>query len=166
MDSLCRCSILPNETFLRQHRIMGQGDLARDFDTSESMKNVGIPDVSPIFHTARLRQKSAQARSSHWAASRRWQCVTESGNHRYTIGPARYRSMDKKVPEGNPSGTAVKFDFLFRKWFLRRAFRRTAHVPSLRSPVPPPGIPPGKGRNPSYPEKPLCPHNGSATARR
>ena len=36
---------------------MGQGDSARDFDTSESMKNVGILDVFPIFHTARLGQK-------------------------------------------------------------------------------------------------------------
>ena len=36
---------------------MGQGDSARDFDTSESMKNAGILDVFPIFHTARLGQK-------------------------------------------------------------------------------------------------------------
>ena len=42
---------------LGQHRIMGQGDSARDFDTSESMKNAGILDVFPIFHTARLGQK-------------------------------------------------------------------------------------------------------------
>ena len=42
---------------LRQHRIMGQGDSARDFDTSESMKNGGILDVFPIFQTARLGQK-------------------------------------------------------------------------------------------------------------
>ena len=42
---------------LRQHRIMGQGDSARDFDTSESMENAGILDVFPIFHTARLGQK-------------------------------------------------------------------------------------------------------------
>ncbi|MCI7574639.1 MAG: hypothetical protein MSS94_07910, partial [Clostridiales bacterium] len=40
-----------------QHRIMGQGDSARDFGTSESMKNAGILDVFPIFHTARLGQK-------------------------------------------------------------------------------------------------------------
>ena len=43
--------------FIGQHRIMGQGDSARDFDTSESMKNAGILDVFPIFHTARLGQK-------------------------------------------------------------------------------------------------------------
>ena len=43
--------------FLRQHRIMGQGDSARDFDPSESMENAGILDVFPIFHTARLGQK-------------------------------------------------------------------------------------------------------------
>ena len=43
------------DCFLRQHRIMGQGDSARDFDTS--MKNAGILDVFPIFHTARLGQK-------------------------------------------------------------------------------------------------------------
>ena len=36
---------------------MGQGDSARDFDTSESMKNAGILDLFPIFHTARLGQK-------------------------------------------------------------------------------------------------------------
>ena len=36
---------------------MGQGDSARDFGTSESMKNAGILDVFPIFHTARLGQK-------------------------------------------------------------------------------------------------------------
>ena len=42
---------------LRQHRIMGQGDSARDFDPSESMENAGILDVFPIFHTARLGQK-------------------------------------------------------------------------------------------------------------
>ena len=29
----------------------------RDFDPSESMENVGILDVFPIFHTARLGQK-------------------------------------------------------------------------------------------------------------
>ena len=43
--------------FLRQHRIMGQRDSARDFDPSESMENAGILDVFPIFHTARLGQK-------------------------------------------------------------------------------------------------------------
>ena len=42
---------------LRQRRIMGQGDSAREFDTSESMKNAGILDVFPIFYTARLGQK-------------------------------------------------------------------------------------------------------------
>ena len=36
---------------------MGQGDSARDFGTSESMKNAGILDVFPIFRTARLGQK-------------------------------------------------------------------------------------------------------------
>ena len=36
---------------------MGQGDSARDFDTSESMENAGILDVFPIFHTARLGKK-------------------------------------------------------------------------------------------------------------
>ena len=36
---------------------MGQGDSARDFDPSESMENVGILCVFPIFHTARLGQK-------------------------------------------------------------------------------------------------------------
>ena len=36
---------------------MGQGDSARGFGTSESMKNAGILDVFPIFHTARLGQK-------------------------------------------------------------------------------------------------------------
>ena len=36
---------------------MGQGDLARDFGTSEGMKNAGILDVFPIFYTARLGQK-------------------------------------------------------------------------------------------------------------
>ena len=46
---------------------MRQGDSARDFDTSESMKNVGIPDVFPIFHTARLGKRSAEACSSHCA---------------------------------------------------------------------------------------------------
>ena len=39
---------------LRQHRIMGQGDSARDFAPRESMENAGILDVFPIFHTARL----------------------------------------------------------------------------------------------------------------
>ena len=43
--------------FLGQHRIMGQGDSARDFDPSESMENAGILCVFPIFHTARLGQK-------------------------------------------------------------------------------------------------------------
>ncbi|MDY4491275.1 MAG: hypothetical protein SPE19_12260 [Candidatus Faecousia sp.] len=47
----------PDEEYLRQHRIMGQGDSARDFGTSESMENAGILDVFPIFHTARLGQK-------------------------------------------------------------------------------------------------------------
>ena len=42
---------------LGQRRIMGQGDSARYFDTSESMKNAGILDVFPIFRTARLGQK-------------------------------------------------------------------------------------------------------------
>ena len=36
---------------------MGQGDSAKDFDPSESMKNAGILDVFPVFHTARLGQK-------------------------------------------------------------------------------------------------------------
>ena len=36
---------------------MGQGDSARDIDASESMGNVEILNVFPIFHTARLRQK-------------------------------------------------------------------------------------------------------------
>ena len=36
---------------------MGQGDSARDFGTSESMKNAGILDVFPVFHAARLGQK-------------------------------------------------------------------------------------------------------------
>ena len=36
---------------------MGQGDSARDFGTSESMKDAGILDVFTIFHTARLGQK-------------------------------------------------------------------------------------------------------------
>ena len=36
---------------------MGQGDSARDFGTSESMKHAGILDVFPIFHTAQLGQK-------------------------------------------------------------------------------------------------------------
>ena len=45
------------DRFLRQHRIMGQGDSARDFDPSESMENAGILDVFPIFHTARSGQK-------------------------------------------------------------------------------------------------------------
>ena len=43
--------------FLGHHRIMGQGDSARDLGTSESMKNVGILDVFPIFQTARLGKK-------------------------------------------------------------------------------------------------------------
>ena len=43
--------------YLGQHRIMGQGDSARDFVPSESMENAGILDVFPIFHTARLGQK-------------------------------------------------------------------------------------------------------------
>ncbi|MDD5863376.1 MAG: hypothetical protein PUD80_01895, partial [Firmicutes bacterium] len=46
---------------LRQYRIIGQGDSARDFDTSESMENAGILDVYPIFHTARLGQKIRQS---------------------------------------------------------------------------------------------------------
>ena len=46
-----------NCQFLRQHRIMGQGDSARGFGASESMKNAGILDVFPIFHTAQLGQK-------------------------------------------------------------------------------------------------------------
>ena len=37
--------------FLGQRRIMRQGDSVRDFDTNESMKNAGILDVFPIFHT-------------------------------------------------------------------------------------------------------------------
>ena len=41
---------------LRQHRIMGQGNLARDFDPGDSRKNAGIPDVCPVFHTVRLGQ--------------------------------------------------------------------------------------------------------------
>ena len=45
------------DVLLGQHRIMGQGDSVRDFDASESMKNAGILDVFPIFHTARLWQK-------------------------------------------------------------------------------------------------------------
>ena len=48
---------LGKRVFLRQHRFMGQGDSARNFDTSESMKNAGILDVFSIFHTARLGQK-------------------------------------------------------------------------------------------------------------
>ncbi len=36
---------------------MGQGDSARDFGTSESIKNAGILDVFSIFRTARLGQK-------------------------------------------------------------------------------------------------------------
>ena len=36
---------------------MGQGNLARDFEPSESMKNAGILDVFPISHTVRLGQK-------------------------------------------------------------------------------------------------------------
>lgn len=41
---------------LRQHRIMGQGNPARDFDPGDSRKNAGIPDVCPVFHTVRLGQ--------------------------------------------------------------------------------------------------------------
>ena len=40
---------------------MGQGDSARDFDPSESMENVGILCVFPIFHTARLGQKISRS---------------------------------------------------------------------------------------------------------
>ena len=40
---------------------MGQGDLARDFDPSESMENAGILDAFSIFHTARLGQKIRQS---------------------------------------------------------------------------------------------------------
>ena len=49
--------ILSSVGKLRQHRIMGQGDSAGDFDPSESMENAGILDVFPIFHTVRLGQK-------------------------------------------------------------------------------------------------------------
>ena len=49
---------------LRQHRIMGQGDSARDFGTSESTKNAGILDVFPIFRTARLGQKICRSPQS------------------------------------------------------------------------------------------------------
>ena len=60
MDSKRKCAYRFDPA-LRQifkaTRIMGQGDSARDFDTSESMKNAGILDVFPIFYTARLGQK-------------------------------------------------------------------------------------------------------------
>ena len=36
---------------------MEQALSARDFVSSESVENVGILDVFPIFHTARLEQK-------------------------------------------------------------------------------------------------------------
>ena len=39
----------PLAELLRQHRIMGQGDLARDFDPAESSGNAGILCVFPIF---------------------------------------------------------------------------------------------------------------------
>ena len=50
-------SQFPGGKILGKYRIMGQGDSARDFAPSESMENVGIQDVFPIFHTARLEQK-------------------------------------------------------------------------------------------------------------
>ena len=56
-SSFHNCQLSIFNCKLRQHRIMGQGDSARDFGTSESMENVGILDVFPIFHTARLGQK-------------------------------------------------------------------------------------------------------------
>ena len=53
---------------LRQHRIMGQGDLARDFDPAESSGNAGILFVFPIFVSCTDGGKRpAKARSSHCA---------------------------------------------------------------------------------------------------
>jgi hypothetical protein len=57
MGIYCESFAFTVKILLRQHRIMGQGDSARDFDTSERMENAGILDVFPIFHTARLGQK-------------------------------------------------------------------------------------------------------------
>ena len=50
-----------HENLLRQHRIMGQGDLARNFDPAESSGNAGILCVFPIFRTARMGQKARQS---------------------------------------------------------------------------------------------------------
>ena len=52
---------------LRQHRIMGQGDSARNFDPSESMENAGILCVFPIFILHDWGKRSVEACSSHCA---------------------------------------------------------------------------------------------------
>ena len=46
---------------LRQHRIMGQGDSARDFGPAESSENAGILCVFPIFRTVRMGQKTRRS---------------------------------------------------------------------------------------------------------
>ena len=59
--------VLPQPFSMGQHRITGQGDSARDFGTSESMKNVGILDVFPIFKLHDWGKRFAETRSSHCA---------------------------------------------------------------------------------------------------
>ncbi|MDD7674750.1 MAG: hypothetical protein PUJ12_08260, partial [Oscillospiraceae bacterium] len=78
-----------NHLDLGQHRIMGQGDSARDFDTSESMKNAGILDVFPNFNTARLGQKIR--RSPQYPL-----CGAALDSLR-AAPPARYRSVVRQI---------------------------------------------------------------------
>ena len=44
--------------FLRQHRTIRQEPVARDFSSAESLENRGILGVFPVFHTARMGEKT------------------------------------------------------------------------------------------------------------
>ena len=87
-----------SESNLRQHRIMGQGNSARDFDTSKSMENAGILDVFPIFHTARLGQKIRRSPLSPLCGV----ALNQKGRNDLSPGSSRLISGDS--PSNSNSG--------------------------------------------------------------
>ena len=71
---------------------MGQGDSARDYDPSESMKNAGILDVFPIFYTARLGQKIRRSPQSPLCGVALTPICCEAKSHEGAAGEGREKS--------------------------------------------------------------------------
>ena len=98
---------------------MGQGDLARDFDTSESMKNAGILDVFPIFHTAQLGQKIRQSPQFPLCGVAFMMKLPDScGNPAVFCWIARHI---RKPPENNCHPTG------FDKFFSKKTYNENIH---------------------------------------